>query len=740
MDQPDQQTMSVLDELWSTPVGRRWVLKAGLGSLAAGLTWRPGTAAAHAAKAESKRMVSVALQFALDELDGVSGLVLIANGERIDLRAHTARSRLALRAQGGLWGAIDLGALSHYVEGVRLPAHRASVARVQGRRGRREVVVAEIWHAPEHATVKLANASHQLTGTLKHVAGSTRRLNALGLAPSDLRVAQAIAQLEMVGDSYQTASALTMTHPNIATIDPDATATTKALLGQTGEVTTLGSYIAQMQRAGRDFATLEPAVDKDGAPSEIKVGDIKTTFSTIRLNETDPKFQRNTRAAVSAGIAGVRDDPDLGTVIDKPLDEDPGASTKTWIQPQGIIAKPQPYGEHLQAQAGVDAKVKKNGFQFGTRTVLRGGYSNGKVPVKLYNNFVRWIWVYVQYLGADGTNLSTNPHPTFPDTKYSKGVCIVPQVFTVLGAPLWDTNTVEFTLDFPPEAHTARLLYCGMGSDVLGGGWRQYFPPDAYPGKVGPQDEVLIPALTTGIMTIGLNVFALATDIDIALTWRGVKKYFTDMVPSQLDNFGVLVNGALKLTAAESAAVGVVSGGALVQDILYRGETLHNMWNLIVGIASVIPKLLFNPRAIFVGGFKTWTAIGQALAEQIGGMKLIDAIPFLGQVFGVVSAVGDALTLAEVAAETVVSPWVIENEVSLSYAASVSVARDPRSSTFPASARSWRLDALVDGAVGLPPITRGDQRGRPVAVRAVDAVGDGPVRREDDSVERCVPR
>ena len=31
------------------------------------------------------------------------------------------------------------------------------------------------------------------------------------------------------------------------------------------------------------------------------------------------------------------------------------------------------------------------------------------------------------------------------------------------------------------SAHTARLLFCGLGSDINGGGWRQYFPADAYP-------------------------------------------------------------------------------------------------------------------------------------------------------------------------------------------------------------------------------------------------------------------
>jgi len=717
---------TTLEELWSTPVGRRWVLKAGLGSLVAGLTWRPGTAAAataataKASNPGSRRSVSVGFQFALDELDGVSGLRLIADGERIDLRPHTTRSRLALRGQGGLWRAIDLGVLSHYVEGVRLPAHRASVLRVEGRRGTREVVVSEIWHAPEHATVRLANASRELTGTFEHSTGSPHRLRALGLDEADLRSAAAIAQLETVSDSYQTATALTMTHPNIATIDPGASAATKALLGQTGEVTTLGTYIAQMQRAGRDFATLEQAIDPDGTPAEIKLGDTRTTFSTIRLNDADARFHRNTRAAVSAGITAVRDDPDLGATIAKPLDEDHAASTKTWIQSEGIVATPQPYAEHLQAQTGIQARVKKDGFQFGTRTVLRGGYNEGKVPVKLYNNFVRWMWVYVQYLGADGTNLSTNSSPTFPDTKYSKAVCIVPQVFTTLGVPWWDTNTVEFTLDFPPEAHTARLLYCGLGATVTDGGWRQYFPPDAYPGKLGPEDEVWLAALTTGIVSIGLNVFALATDVDIALLWKELRGYFA--VPNVVYvNMSPLFNGTVKLTAAESLAVAVISTGATIHDIVFRGETLDNLWGVISRIATVIPKIIFNPAL-----YHDWGIIAFKILSQLSAARVVNAIPFLGQWTAIAAAVGDLLTLTEVTSETMMSPWVIENEVSLTYPASVTISRDSRASTFPATARSWRLQALVDGAVGLAPITgeinqSGRLRSDPVALTSVRA-------------------
>ncbi len=77
----------------------------------------------------------------------------------------------------------------------------------------------------------------------------------------------------------------------------------------------------------------------------------------------------------------------------------------------------------------------------------------------------------------------------------------------------------------------------------------------------------------------------------------------------------------------------------------------------------------------------------------------------IGEVIAVIEAVGDVATLAEVAAETIVAPWVIENEVTLTYAATVTVSRDPQASTFPATAVSWRLESKVDGAVVLDPIT-----------------------------------
>ncbi len=80
------------------------------------------------------------------------------------------------------------------------------------------------------------------------------------------------------------------------------------------------------------------------------------------------------------------------------------------------------------------------------------------------------------------------------------------------------------TLNFPEKARAARLFFCGLGSNLLDGSSRQYFPADAYLDASGnqliaPQDEVLFPSLITGISRSASPCFALVTDLDIAATW-----------------------------------------------------------------------------------------------------------------------------------------------------------------------------------------------------------------------------
>jgi len=698
----------LLAELQATPVGRRWLLKAGLGSAAAAAAASLGPVAP-AQAAPVRASASAGLQFALD-VPGVSGLVLVANGSQVPLVAHTAASRAALRSAGGLWRAIDLGALTHYVPPVSLPGARGLLVSVQGRRGARNVVVAEVWHAPAAATLALAQACQRLLGSLNSVVDDSPRLRLLGLTLGDFRTAQQVVQLDQVGDAYQSAAALTMSHPQVATLDPMAVATTKAVLGDTPPVQALGSYIRVMQRAGRDFATLEEATDPDGSPSVIKIGDTETTFSTIVLNDTDARFAAATRTSVMGGITAVRDTGSLGAVTDAPLDDDPAAATATWAQPQGLVPRPQPAaaqaGAQAGAQSGLNVKVKNPGYLYGTYTKA-GAYSGGKVPVTVYNNYVRWIWIYVQYLGPGGVNLSANPDAKFPDTSHAKFLGILPQIFTTLGIP-WGAflpvdvlkNTTGVSLEFPAGAVSARLLYCGLGSSIIGGGWRQYFPGAYSDNAIAPTDEVIYSGLATGLLSIGLNALALVTDAMFPRAWATARKYFTDEVTTAEATIEVLRNSGIKLTAAEVGATTVCGGFALYKTLHDFGADIRNMWVLLVRMGTVVPKVLFASAPSLI-----WREISNDLIYDQNTSAMTKAIPWIGQVFAILSAVGDAATLAEVATEIAISPWVIANEVSVTYDATVTISRDPRSATFPVTARSWRLEAVVDGAAVLDPVT-----------------------------------
>jgi hypothetical protein len=695
----DSESRSLLQELGATPVSRRWMLKAGLGSAAAVALHLPSSPAV---AAPTRVRSSSALHFALATATGVSDLMLVANGARFPLVPHTAVSRAALKAEGGLWGVMNLSALTHYVSAVPFSVDRGMVVSVYGRRGQNEVLVSQLWRVPPKATRILAQAAHRFTGSLGSVLGSPARLRALGLLPSQISSPEHVVQLEAIGDPHQTAITLTMLHPNVATIAPTAVAATKSLLGQTPEVSTLGSYIGQMQQAGQDYATVVPAVDADGNPSQITVGSQTVALTTVKLNTTDTTFTETARNAFVAGIHGVRDTGSLGKVIDQPLDQLHDTSdTATWHQPEGVVPTPTVYVPPGGPQATLSVQVKHPGLFYGTKTFVNGGLNGGQLPLKLYNNYVRWVSVYVQYLKADGTNLSLDPNATFPNTRHAHSLGLLPQIWTILGVPIWDTNTIDVTLNFPSEAASARILYCGLGSNAVDGGWRQYFPADAYPsGAIAPQDEVLLASLMTGVLTFGVTAFALLTDMDVANSWAGIRTAIQNREA---------VNAALKaligsriLTVIESVAVLVAAGAATAEDINNNGGSTANIWSILVNFGTIIPKAIFE-----AFGNPIWVPIATAILAGQATSKIVEAIPLIGQIMAVAAAVGDAATLAEAIGETVTSPWVIENEVSLQYAATVTVSRDlaHHAATWPVTARSWRIEAKIDGAVALTPRT-----------------------------------
>ena len=129
-------------------------------------------------------------------------------------------------------------------------------------------------------------------------------------------------------------------------------------------------------------------------------------------------------------------------------------------------------------------------------------------------------------------------------------------------------------------------------------------PPDAYRDSSGnpmvaPTDEVLVASLITGILTIGLTAFALATDLDIAASWGAIRGLFEDADSLVIADFEELVSVLqASLTAAETVALSLASGGATYADISANGGSTANIWSILLQLASMIPKIIFNPALI----------------------------------------------------------------------------------------------------------------------------------------------
>ena len=211
---------------------------------------------------------------------------------------------------------------------------------------------------------------------------------------------------------------------------------------------------------------------------------------------------------------------------------------------KSLFPRPSPQGTPRRLRDTPTVQLNIGAHSSARRSRCRGPCKNAQVPLRVYNNFVRWVDIYVQYLDARGQNLSINPSPTGQDTKYSQHLALMPQVCTVLGA-----------------------------------------------------------ALITGCLTIGVDVFALATDIQITVAYKTIRsiiKENTGKVITEMTN-AILVseaNTALKLTIAEQVGGAAVAGAATYTQLRDNHFSTDNIWNVILGVATALPKLLFTPHAL----------------------------------------------------------------------------------------------------------------------------------------------
>src|SRR5262249_2370053 len=160
--------------------------------------------------------------------------------------------------------------------------------------------------------------------------------------------------------------------------------------------------------------------------------------------------------------------------------------------------------------------------------------------------------------------------------------------------------------------------------------------------------------------------FALFIDLDIAQTWGVLRTLISSGVDTPLqvlDAYEVLLQASKVLTAAESFAVLVAAGGGPNAGHTANPCDPRHPRSLLSALGSLTPKILFNPNA---EGF--WLEVAFAIVASKTAGAFINALPLIGEIIAVIELVGDVATLAEAIGETIASPWVIANEISLTYA------------------------------------------------------------------------
>src|SRR5207248_3046933 len=152
------------------------------------------------------------------------------------------------------------------------------------------------------------------------------------------------------------------------------------------------------------------------------------------------------------------------------------------------------------------------------------------------------------------------------------------------------------------------------------------FPPDAYPDRIAPTNEVLFGALWTGIVVIGLDVFSLVTDFPVGAAWANLRKFLevpSDQAFSAMQN----VSQNPSLTPDEATAASAASGGATYGDL--SGNT--DLWSILIKLGPVIPKIMFSPVTD-----PYWAEVALVILAEQAADKLAESIPFVGQVISVI--------------------------------------------------------------------------------------------------------
>src|SRR5690242_2044742 len=435
-------------------------------------------------------------------------------------------------------------------------------------------------------------------------------------------------------DYPETARTLLFHHPDLINVDPTATCTIKGYMLNDPTISALIEILAGKMRdmgpptENSGWANLVPYVPPPNPETKINP-DNKTFYYTMPADEIQ----------TAAG--------DAMTALMKATKNDLTLQGKKWTLEMGSSVQPNPPGLAQSIGDSTWQPVLQNTDTISglTYQIQVSDAGKNQLQLTLSNNYIRYLGAYIRFFNAGGQAmkvpswtpdgggepLASAMHIQYDDLRYIGHVG--PQN-NILAIPPPPAGGLTAGITVPKDAVSATIYGSGIGTG-----------DDPWP---------LTPVaggLLTGIVNLGIPTFLLAAG-------------------TAAQAFGpayTILEGLLKETPF---VVGVlVPFISLFTTFGTHGEIKMN-WGALTGLF----KALFNKAA---------TQLLLWMEAQIVADEIEEQIPFAGWIMVTINISLGLAQLAETIVEISMSPWNIENTISISITTNVSVHPDPRHGAFP---------------------------------------------------------
>jgi hypothetical protein len=612
------------------------------------------------------------LHFDLSHYPDHNDLTLHVGVRRHALKPHRDETRAAAAASSDLLRLIPGHRLTHFVEAVELPADAPILLRVTSAKRPAAAKLDTLTHAAIH----IPTASRH-----KALIERWRREDAAGLPPRPHPKLKALG-VKFPGDTWQkdkdyyrklivdaaalqhpmdVAITLVMHHPELMSLDPDVHARVNAYL----------EYIDSMDSLARSI--MEQATTHAHAPKADNNWVNAVPATGADMSAPDPRglqiysWSKPTRDAMAfPGIPG------------KPLSEalqitKDAADLKDWsyvVQPGTTCvggphqSAPAMFAELDRPSRRLLEAVGDARAQFMTRDITPNSgvlYSDVKfegttLSLGVTNQWVRWLSVYVEFLGPDGKTpvkpegwtTQLPAHFTQFETDTKKYLQWISARNTILGIPVKASPTT-ITFPWPTNNPSGARILCG-GVGCFDG------------NNIGRWDDVVCPAgaVLTAIFNYAVPIFFLISGT--SYVWP---KKMDELVKQAIETFlmvlKVIINGPVAAKIANGDISNVYAAfGNMAMDIMVKA----------------VPEV---------------TAI---IVAEIGSEEAVEeAVPIAGWIVQAASVVADMATIAQTVVEVLASYATMELDVNKVMDVKLTVAPDEKSSegkVWPSQSDHWQ--------------------------------------------------